>query len=215
MINWTLLIAALVACGYGGTVLFTKKPPLFFQILCCGFGCFFLGQCFTMCYELVTGKAASGFNIGLLGFIGMYVFLFSAYFGAMNRLGDSGESRFRIYRLISLLAPACILVSYVFYVSAPINISHKINISILVIPIILLSYFALKFLIMPDVDLGIIKVMRPFSGLMLYFCISHIGFEALAAYNITYSYFIGKMSDALVILIALPIAYAGVKKWFI
>ena len=214
MINWTLLIAALFAVVFGGIKIMTAKPPLFFKILWCAFGCFLLGQCFAMCYELVTGNEPSGFNVGHFGFIGMYAFLFSAYFGAMNRLGDSGEPHFRKYRTVSLISLFVLFFMYYFYINAPINISHKINISILVIPIVLLSYFALKFLILPDVDLGIIKVMRPFSAIMLYFCIAHIGFEALAAYNVTYTYFIGKMSDAAVIAVTLPVAYRGVKKWF-
>ncbi len=43
--------------------------------------------------------------MGILGYMGTYFFLLSSYYGAINRLADGGEARYRGYRLAAASGP--------------------------------------------------------------------------------------------------------------
>ncbi len=48
--------------------------------------------------------------MGILGYMGTYFFLLSSYYGAINRLADGGEARYRGYRLAAASGPILVLV---------------------------------------------------------------------------------------------------------
>ena len=71
---------------------------------------YLLGTLFTAGYALVYGHEPEGFHVGILGYMGTYFFLLSSYYGAINRLADGGEARYRGYRLAAASGPLLVLV---------------------------------------------------------------------------------------------------------
>lgn len=209
------LLAALFAFVYGAKISLKKGGVLFLQIVTCAMGCMLLGQCYYVVYFLTFGIAPMGFNIGLFGLIGMYFFLYSASFGAMDSLGDNGSKEFSKYRLISLAAPLFVAALSVGILLTQLSIGEKVGNLIMAIPIAFTSYFALKHLIIPDVDLGILKVMRKYNILILAFSIINIISITLISFGIPYVREATSILNIFIIPCIVPIANGGVKKWFI
>ena len=77
--------AALVSVCLGVVLCTRRKQPLFFKILLFAAASYLLGALFEGCWELIYGNAPGGFHVGCLGYVGMWFFLFSSYFGAIDR----------------------------------------------------------------------------------------------------------------------------------
>lgn len=209
------LAASLFAFVFGTKVAFKKGGVLFLQIVTCAMGCMLLGQCYYVVHLLTFNVAPTGLNIGILGVIGMYFFLYSASFGAMDSLGDNRSKVFSKYRLISLVAPIIVVALSIMIVLSNITIAEKIGNIIIAIPIAFTSYFALKHLIIPDVDLGILKVMRKYNVLILVFSLINILSITLISFGVHFTREITSIINTLIIISIMPIANGGVKKWFI
>lgn len=206
------LAAALIAVGYGVIACMRKKQPLFFKILLYGCVSYFMGALFEACYTLVYQEHPMGFHVGYLGSIGAYFFLLSAYYGAIDRLADGGERMYRSYRWVALTAPAVIVVIAVSVViqSGP---AAGMQLLLLTVPVGLTLYFAVKHLILPDVEMGIIRVMRPYNCCVILFCLLEtLGqipqLPALVRTGIP-------SVSCLLLILLLPAAEGGVRKWFI
>lgn len=210
-----MLIASLFAFTYGAKISFKKGGVLFLQIVTCAMGCMCLGQCYYVVYLLTFGNSPIGFNIGLFGIIGMYFFLYSASFGAMDSLGDNGSKEFTKYRIISLVAPFFVVGLMILIVLSNIETGERVGNIITGIPIAFTSYFALKHLIIPDVDLGILKVMRGYNVLILGFALINIISITLISFDILYAKEITNILNIIIISAIVPIANGGVKRWFI
>ncbi|MCQ5131008.1 permease [Butyricicoccus faecihominis] len=205
------LCAALAAVCYGVFACTRKKLPLFFKILLYGCISYLMGALFTACYTLVYQAPPRGFHVGVLGNIGAYFFLLSAYFGAIDRLADGGEAAYRGYRLAALLAPlliAGIALSAVVQ-SGP---AACLPLLLLAVPVGLTLYFACKHLILPDVEMGIIRVMRPYNFLVILFCLCETLTQVPQLLpNVQTAAGIGA---CLILVFLLPVAERGVRKWF-
>ena len=166
----TLLFAS--AAIWGITVSFKKRGALFLQIVAFGLGCMALGNIFVFALNITAPESAlesltSGFNIGLLGIFGMFAFIFSASYGQIDGLGDDKSKELRKYRLLALIAPAINLLLLVGIVFSGIEAHMQIIYSVLFLPAILASYYNLKHLIIPDVELGILASIRKYNLLAL------------------------------------------------
>ena len=87
------LAASLAALVWGGALCARRKQPLFFKILLFAAASYFLGALFECCWLLVYGAVPEGFHVGYLGCVGMWFFLFSSYFGAIDRLAVACKRR--------------------------------------------------------------------------------------------------------------------------
>ena len=140
----------------------------------------------------------------------MWFFLFSSYFGAIDRLSDGGERRYLPYRLAALLAPVAVLGLTIWSVIRW-GAAASLPLLLLVIPMGATLFFALKHLL-PDVEMGIIRVMRPYNALVLLLGLCQMvtrmpgvsGAAALAATVLT----------SLLLVAMLPTAEMGVRKWY-
>ena len=101
--SFLYLICCTLAFAYGAHVSFNKGGVLFLQVITCAFGCFTLGSVYDLCYFLCIGEYKNGFGIGDLGYIGGMTFLFSSYYGAMDRIGDSGSKSLIKFRIIACI----------------------------------------------------------------------------------------------------------------
>ena len=205
------LAAALVSLILGGVLCARRKQPLFFKILLFAIAGYFLGALFEGGWVLVYGAAPEGFHVGYLGYVGMWFFLFSSYFGAIDRLADGGERVYLPYRLAALAAPVAVLGLTVWSVTGR-GAAASLPLLLLVIPMGMTLYFALKHLLLPDVEMGIIRVMRPYNALVILLGLGQAallfpGLPAGAQPAVTL------LVGALLIAM-LPTAEMGVRKWY-
>lgn len=208
------IISSMFAFSYGAMISFKKQGVLFLQIITCAFFCFLLGDLYDFFYLLCIGIPAQGFSIGNLGYVGGMFFLLSSYYGAMDRIGDSGGREFRKYRIISFVAPIFNLLVFIFgcYIFRAKSIDFiSIIFSIVICAV---SYFALKHLILPDIDFGVLKVMRVYNFFILILCIIQNFYNITYILNLNEIFYVKLLVSSLV-LILLPIANRGVKRWSI
>ena len=205
------LAAALLSVCLGGVLCARRKQPLFFKILLFAAASYFLGALFEGGWALVYGTVPEGFHVGYLGYVGMWFFLFSSYFGAIDRLADGGERVYRPYRLAALAAPVAVLGLTVWSVTGY-GAAASLPLLLLVIPMGMTLYFALKHLLLPDIEMGIIRVMRPYNALVILLGLGQavLLFPSLpAGAQPAVTLLVG------VLLIAmLPTAEMGVRKWY-
>lgn len=206
------LLAALLAILLGSWYCIRQSQPLFFKILLFACASEFLGALAESCWLLVFGVAPTGFHVGYLGYMGAWFFLVSSYFGAIDRLADGGEDIYRPYRLIALLAPA-IVFGLTSWSLARYGVAACLPLLLLALPLGLTCYFALKHLLLPDVELGIIRVLRPYNACLITLSLC----ETLTLLPDMPGGVITAARGLFCLLLAamLPIANQGVRKWFI
>ena len=179
-------------------------------------GCVAFGRLYQVVRLLTGGDMFNGFQLGVFGVIGSLLFLFSANFGAMDSLADDRSREFIKYRLISLAAPVAALVLYIIFVwFTDLPRSVKIASALVTVFVMQASYFHLKHLIFPDVDLGIIKCLRRYNLLALiytFLCMAEMVVIGLG--NETGILIVGVLIGSVMIGVIVS-AERGIKKWTI
>ena len=74
------------------------------------------GKLYQVVRLLTGGEICGQFQLGVSGCIGSLMFLFSANFGAMDRIADDKSKALRKYRIIALAAPAAVAALYALFV---------------------------------------------------------------------------------------------------
>lgn len=87
---WLRLAGATAAFIFGLCTAFRPKTPLYYKIIFFGMASCFLGSCYEALAQLLRPSAAEGFHVGYFGYIGLFFFLYSSYYGAINSLADGG-----------------------------------------------------------------------------------------------------------------------------
>lgn len=208
-------VTAAFGFSFGAYKSFKKKGILFLQIVTCALGCAGLGFAFNIVSFLTTREIPQGFNIGILGMIGCYFFLLSAGYGQLDGLGDSGSKAFRKYRLMALGAPFLILVAVAAVVFTPDAADGRLVPVMLLLVMAPSSYYNLKHLIIPDIDLGILKAIRSYNIMILLFTAINTVSILLGIYGLSNLANIASLANAIVIAFIMPISISGVKKWYI
>lgn len=199
------LIGALIGAVYGCCTVFRKKTPLFYRIIFFAVLTGLMGAVYTLLYTLLWEPAATGFHVGYLGSIGMFFFLFSSYYGALDSLADDHSPALRRYRLTAGL------VAVVFFLLTALSVLTRPWLVLVLLPVGCSLHFALKHLIIPDVEMGIIRVMRPYNSIIVVLCC------ATACYMLSDGLLrqLGDGITGLALALCLPLARNGVRKWYI
>ena len=218
-----LLIANLITCIcafigfiYGIVKFFKPKKAVYAQMITLSVGCMAFGRLYQVVRLLTEGDITDSFQLGILGFIGSLLFLFSANFGAMDSLADDGSKKFIKYRIIPFAAPAVLVAIYlIFAFLLIINGGAFIIGAVITFFAAQASYFNLKHLIFPDVDYGVIKCLKPYNLIALIYsltCVLEIVF--INSENGIAVLIIGLIMSGLLIAIV-PSVERGMKKWTI
>ena len=204
------LIGALIASIYGIGTAFRNKMPLFYKIILFSMLTCFMGNIYTLLYEFLWQQGDRSFHVGHLGYIGMFFFLFSSYYGAFDSLADGKQPKLRRFRLFAGLVAVLYFAVSVFLMALS---GKELWRYLVLLPMSFTLYFAAKHLIIPDVDMGIIKVMRPYNALIIALCIVMM----LGLFSAPGSKFelICSIGTGFLMAACLPIARNGVRKWFI
>ena len=214
--NIIVCVCAFAGFIYGIVKFFKPRKAVYAQMITLAVGCVAFGRLYQVVRLLTGGDMFNGFQLGVFGVIGSLLFLFSANFGAMDSLADDRSREFIKYRLISLAAPVAALVLYIIFVwFTDLPRSVKIASALVTVFVMQASYFHLKHLIFPDVDLGIIKCLRRYNLLALiytFLCMAEMVVIGLG--NETGILIVGVLIGSVMIGVIIS-AERGIKKWTI
>ena len=175
-----------------------------------------LGSIYHLCQTLTSDKLVEGFTPAYLGRIGFFLFVITASFGQMDKIVDDGSPKMKPSRYIALLAPILAILLYVpNFMIEDVPIQTKVVYAFVWIPAIFAVYFNLKHALIPNLDFGFIKAIRPYNILTLCLCFSEL--ICLTAWD--YYYIVPLAISAVafgVLCIATMIAAKnGAEKWTI
>lgn len=160
------LVAALSAFIYGIRNFFKRGIALYAQSITMAMGCHALGSLYHVCEVIATENVSEGFTPAYLGNMGFYLFFIAASYGQLDRIVDDGSKKMRPARYIAIIAPVlAIMVCIPNYLSEQFNIGIGISCVMLWIPAAVSVYFSLKHAIIPDMDFGFVKAIKPYNAL--------------------------------------------------
>ncbi len=216
-----ILIANIITCMsafvgfiYGIFKLFKPRKAMYAQMITFSVGCMAFGRLYQVVRLLTGGDIYNEFQLGIFGVIGSLLFFFSANFGLMDSLADDRSAIYRKYRIISIIAPltaAALYIAFILFYDMP--LFAKIMSGALTIFVMGTTYFNLKHLIFPDVDYGIIKCLKAYNLLvLLYALLCMAEMIAISRNNeiITAAF---SILMGVVILLIVPVAEKGIRKW--
>ena len=210
------LFATLFSLIYGLRHFFKKGKPLFLQTITMAMASHALGNIYHLCQTLTSYTLIEGFTPAYLGRIGFFLFIITASYGQMDRIVDDGSTKMKPSRYIALLAPICAALLYIpNYIIEVVPIQTKIVYALVWIPAVFAVYFNLKHAIIPNMDFGFIKAIKPYNILIL--C---LGFSELVCLTAWDYYEIVPLAISAVVFGVMCIstmiaAKKGVEKWTI
>ena len=162
--NIIMCVAAFAGFGYGAAEFFKPRKALYGKMIACALLCIGIGRLFNIVRLLAGSDLYENFQLGSLGIIGSIVFFFSANYGAINIIADDGSGSLKKYKAVAHITAIVILCTYIplFYLG-DITLLWKIQGGVLVAAVAACSYYHVKFSIIPDVDLGVIGILRPYN----------------------------------------------------
>lgn len=213
--NTAMLICTIIAFIYGAFRFFRKGKAMYLQMIVCAIGCMMLGRLFRVVMIMTGGFIPDGFHVGILGWIGSFLFFFTANYGQMDSLVDDGGKDNTKYRLIAMAAPLVIAAGYIRIALSDTTLGNKIMYLIVVLLIMQASYYNLKHLIMPDVELGIIRSIRGYNLMALAFALLSMAEMTLWIVGNSITISLVCALNCVASLLIIPVLERGVKQWTI
>ena len=210
------LAATLFSFIYGARKFFKKGTPLFLQSITMAMGSHALGSIYHLCQTLTMETVLEGFTPAYLGRIGFFLFLITASYGQMDRIVDDGSKKIRPSRYIALIAPILAALLYIpnaIIIELPIQ--TKIAVMLVWLPAVVAVYYNLKHSIIPDLDFGFVKAIKPYN--IFATCLGFAELLCLTAWDYLYNTQLVIFSVAFAILcVAMMLAAKkGAERWTI
>ena len=208
------LVATLVSFAMGAYYFFKKGKPLCMQTLVLAMGSHALGSIYQLCLTLSNEDVLEGFTPAYLGRIGFFLFLLTSSYGQLDRIVDDGTPKMRRARLLALIAPLCAVLLYIpNYLIDYVPMATKISYALVWIPAAVSVYFSLKHALIPDLDFGFIKAIKPYNIFVL--CLSFAELLCLTAWDYLRSLplIITSVIFSLLCVCTMLSAKRGVEKW--
>jgi hypothetical protein len=211
------LVTALFSTFYGIKHFFKKGKPLCLQSLTMAMASHALGSIYHLCQTLTSESLVDGFTPAYLGRIGFFLFIITASYGQLDRIVDDGSSRMRPARLIALAAPVFAALLYIpNAIVATTPTSTKVVYALVWIPAIISVYFNLKHALIPDLDFGFIKSLKPYNLFVLLLSFSElICLTAWHYHHYPIPLAISAMVFGVLCVCTMIAAKKGVEKWTI
>lgn len=169
------LFAALFSFIYGLKHFFKKGKPLFLQTITMAMGSHALSSIYHVCQTLTSDVLIEGFTPAYLGRIGFFLFFLTASYGHLDRIVDDGSSQMKPSRWLALLAPICAALLYIpNWLIEDVPIQTKVVYALVWGPAVIAVYFNLKHAMLPDMDFGFIKALKPYNIFALCLCFSEL-----------------------------------------
>ena len=193
---------------------FKRGKPLFLQSITMAMGCHSLGSIYHLCYTLTNETVIDGFTPAYLGRIGFFLFFIAASYGQMDRIVDDGSEKLRPARYIALIAPLGAILLYLPNgLMEDLPLATKLSVMLVWIPAIFSLYYNLKHAIIPDLDFGFVKAIKPYNVVAVL-----LGFAellCLTAWDYLYptQILITSVIFAVVCVALMLVAKKGAEKW--
>ena len=169
------LAATLFCLIYGLKHFFKKGKPLFLQSITMAMASHALGSVYHLCQTLTSENIVEGFTPAYLGRIGFFLFILTASYGHLDRIVDDGSSKMRRARILALIAPLFAALLYIpNALIEDVPTSTKVVYALVWVPAIICVYFNLKHAIIPDLDFGFIKAIKPYNIVVLLLSFSEL-----------------------------------------
>ena len=210
------LLATLFSLIYGLRHFFKKGKPLCLQSITMAMASHALGSIYHLCYALTSDELVEGFTPAYLGRIGFFLFILTASYGQLDRIVDDRSSKMRKARIIALLAPALAVLLYIpNTLIDDVPTATKVVYALVWIPAVISVYFNLKHAIIPDLDFGFIKAIKPYNIFVLMLSFSEL--LCLTAWDYYYpiQMAITAMLFGALCICTVVFAKKGVEKWTI
>lgn len=146
---------------------FKGNKILYLKIFVAAIGCLFLGELYKFTYVISFGQLPNMFNLEYLGIFGCFLFFTTANYGVMDHILDDGNKKNRSKRIASSILPIVIGALFLLSVYYESNLSLKVMNFMLMIPVVLASYYSCKQLVFPDMGLLFLKLIKPCNILVL------------------------------------------------
>lgn len=175
-----------------------------------------LGSIYHLCQTLTSDNVVDGFTPAYLGRISFFLFILTASYGQLDRIVDDGSPQMRRARIVALIAPVLAALSYIPNVLMPdVPIATKIVYAFVWMPAVPCVYFNLKHAIVPDLDFGFIKALKPYNIFVLLLSFSEL--LCMTAWAYYYSVQMAAASIVFAVFCVCTIVFAkkGVEKWTI
>ena len=208
------LAATLFSLIYGLKYFFKKGMPLCMQSLTMAMASHALGSIYHMCQTLTSENIVEGFTPAYLGRIGFFLFILTASYGQLDRIVDDGSAKMQRARVIALIAPVLVALLYVpNAMLEAVAIETKVVYALVWIPAAISVYFNLKHAIIPDLDFGFIRAIKPYNVLVL--CLEFAEILCLTAWDYYYPLQMAICTIVFGVLCACTMMAAkkGVEKW--
>ena len=210
------LMATLFSFIYGLKHFFKKGRPLSLQSVTMAMASHALGSVYHLCQTLANDTLVEGFTPAYLGRIGFFLFLLTASYSQLDRIVDDGSVKMRPARWFAGLASLGALLLYLpNALIEDVPNATKITYALVWIPAAMSVYFNLKHAIIPDLDFGFIKAIRPFNLFAL--CLGFSELLCLTAWDFYYSIplAITAILFSVFCVCTMVAAKKGVEKWTI
>jgi hypothetical protein len=210
------LAATLFSLIYGLKHFFKKGKPLYLQSITMAMASHALGSIYHLCQTLTSEEIVEGFTPAYLGRIGFFLFILTASYGQLDRIVDDGSSKMRPARRMALVAPLLVVLLYIpNLLIEEVSSSTKVVYALVWIPAIICVYFNLKHAIIPDLDFGFIKAIKPYNIFVLLLSFSEL--LCLTAWDYYYpvQVAITAIAFAALCICTMISARKGVEKWTI
>ena len=176
------LFATLFSLIYGMKHFFKKGTPLCAQSITMAMASHAVGSIYHLCQTLTSEYIVDGFTPAYLGRIGFFLFLLTASYGQLDRIVDDRSPKMRRARVVALIAPLLAVLLYVPNVMIDgVPMVTKIVYAIVWIPAAVSVYFNLKHALIPDLDFGFVKAIRPYNVLAV--CLGSAELLCLTAWD--------------------------------
>ena len=191
----------------------SDSGALYPKFVTLGFGAFMAGRLQSIVFAKVEVSFFTNFNLGFLGTIGCFMFLFTANCGIFDKIIDEGRREERKYRLIALMAPLINIA-----ICLPVWLSHcpkvdKAICSIVLLFVSLSSYLNFKHAIFPDVEGGIAYSIRGYNFTAVMFSFFTMAEYTARMLNMNIPSLLSHIGICICIVLAFPLLQKGVKKW--
>lgn len=211
--NCITFVCAGAAFACGAYKYLRPKSPLYIQMIVMGVGCIMLGRLYQF-LRIITGSSVTdSAQLGMLGAAGAFAFFFSANYGQIDSLVDDGSALFSKYRMMSVIAPVCVIALYLGFALSDVSPGFKIAMGLICLFIMPAAYFNLKHLLIPDIDYGVVRCQRKYNALALVYAFLYLASQtAVAGKNFTLLAVFDVIMGIVSVLIVIA-ADRGVKQW--
>ena len=210
------LFATLFSLVYGLKHFFKRGKPLCVQSITMAMASYAIGSVYHLCQTLTSEYIVDGFTPAYLGRIGFFLFLITASYGQLDRIVDDRSPKMRRSKIVALIAPFLAILLYVPNAAiSDVPMATKVVYAIVWIPASVSVYFNLKHSLIPDLDFGFIKAIRPYN--ILATCLGFAELLCLTAWDYYYPIPLALASILFGILCisTMVVLKKGVEKWTI